>query len=122
MKKIEIYEPAMCCSTGVCGPGIDPEMMRFAVAVNTVAKAGITIGRFNLSGDPAAFTANTTVNEEILKEGVSTLPITLVDGVIVKRNEYPTNAELSEWTGVPLDKMKTFRPMRSGCCEGSGCC
>ena len=94
MSKIEIYEPAMCCSTGVCGPSIDPEMMRVAVAVETIAKAGGAIARFNLSGDPQAFISNATVNAEIMKEGVNTLPVTLVDGVIVKRKEYPTNDEL----------------------------
>lgn len=123
MNKIEIYEPAMCCSTGVCGPSIDPEMMRVAVAIDTIAKAGIAIGRFTLSGEPQAFIANAIVNAEIMKEGVNTLPLTLVDGIIVKRNEYPTNAELTEWAGVPLDKAKAFRPVNSGCCGGNtGCC
>ena len=23
MKKMVIYDPAMCCSTGVCGPSVD---------------------------------------------------------------------------------------------------
>lgn len=123
MSKIEIYEPAMCCSTGVCGPSIDPEMMRVAVAVETIAKAGGAIARFNLSGDPQAFISNATVNAEIMKEGVNTLPVTLVDGVIVKRKEYPTNDELCEWTGIALEKPKMFRKINT-CCGGgkTGCC
>ncbi len=28
MSVIEIFDPAMCCSTGVCGPSIDTELMR----------------------------------------------------------------------------------------------
>ena len=34
MKKIEIFDPAMCCSTGVCGPGVDPELLRMATMVS----------------------------------------------------------------------------------------
>ena len=39
MKKIEIFDPAMCCSTGVCGPGVDPELLRMATMVSNLQKA-----------------------------------------------------------------------------------
>ncbi len=28
--RIQVYDPAMCCSTGVCGPEVDPVLVRFA--------------------------------------------------------------------------------------------
>jgi len=28
MKTIEIFDPAMCCSSGVCGPSVDPKLVR----------------------------------------------------------------------------------------------
>ncbi len=123
MNKLEIFEPAMCCSTGVCGPSIDPEKMRVAVTIESLAGSGIKIGRFNLSANPQEFITNVVVNAEIMKEGISTLPVTLVEGAIVKRNEYPTNVEFTEWTGISLDKAKIFRKVNS-CCDGenTGCC
>ncbi|MDH3390414.1 MAG: arsenic metallochaperone ArsD family protein, partial [Desulfobulbaceae bacterium] len=30
MSGIEIYDPPMCCPTGVCGPNVDPELVQFA--------------------------------------------------------------------------------------------
>lgn len=31
---IEIFEPALCCSTGVCGPEVDESLVRFAADVD----------------------------------------------------------------------------------------
>jgi len=28
--KIQVLDPPRCCSTGVCGPNVDPELVRFA--------------------------------------------------------------------------------------------
>lgn len=38
MKTIEIFDPAMCCPTGLCGPNINPDLMRIAAAASTLAK------------------------------------------------------------------------------------
>lgn len=38
MKNIEIFDPEMCCSTGVCGPSVDAELMRMATIINALAK------------------------------------------------------------------------------------
>lgn len=27
--KIEVFDPPMCCSSGVCGPAVDPVFPRF---------------------------------------------------------------------------------------------
>lgn len=122
MSKVEIYEPAMCCSSGVCGPGIDPQLMSLAAAIDTLRKTDVSVGRFNLSATPQAFMDNKVVNDEITKEGINTLPLTLVNGIIVKRKEYPTIKELSEWTGIHLESTKAFRPVNTGCCGGNTKC
>lgn len=36
MKKIEIFDPAMCCPTGLCGTNINPELMRIAVVIGII--------------------------------------------------------------------------------------
>ena len=49
MKRMSIYEPAMCCDTGVCGVNVDPELVRISTVINNLKKNGITIERYNLS-------------------------------------------------------------------------
>lgn len=100
MKKVEIFDPAMCCSTGVCGPVVDPELTRIASAVYSLEKKGFTITRYNLTNDPGAFVENGTVNQALAEKGPEALPVVLVDGEIVKTAEYPTNEELAEWFGT----------------------
>ena len=121
MKKIEIFDPAMCCSTGVCGPSIDPELIRMATIVNALKEKGIVITRYGLASEPQAFIANKVINELLQKEGVDVLPVTLIDGAVTKTKEYPTNEELAEWLGTEI---KTGKTERKGCCccGPKGCC
>ena len=43
MSKMVIYDPAMCCSTGLCGVSIDPELLRIATVINKLKENGITL-------------------------------------------------------------------------------
>lgn len=97
MKKVEIFDPAMCCSTGVCGPVVDPDLTRIASAVYSLEKKGVHIDRYNLSNDPSAFVENQQVNQALADGGPDALPLVLVDGEIVKTAAYPTNEELAQW-------------------------
>ena len=84
MSKVEILDPAMCCSTGVCGPGVDPELLRMATIISNLQKAGKDIKRHNLSEEPQIYVDNKAVNQVLMNEGVYALPVTLVDGKVVK--------------------------------------
>ncbi|WP_211654707.1 arsenite efflux transporter metallochaperone ArsD [Planococcus alpniumensis] len=97
MKKVEIFDPAMCCSTGVCGPTVDPELTRIASAVYSLEKKGFAISRHNLTDDPGAFVDNRQVNQVLVEKGPDALPVVLVNGEVVKIAEYPTTEELAEW-------------------------
>ena len=105
MKKIEIFDPAMCCPTGLCGTNINPELMRIAVVIESLKKQGIIVTRHNLSDEPQVYVSNKTVNDFLQKHGADALPITLVDGEIAVSQTYPTTKQMSEWTGVNLDFM-----------------
>ncbi|WP_112180244.1 MULTISPECIES: arsenite efflux transporter metallochaperone ArsD [Paraliobacillus] len=105
MSKIEIFDPAMCCSTGVCGPTVDPNLTRVASAVYSLEQKGNNITRFNLANDPAAFTNNETVNQVLNEKGADALPVTLLDNEIVKVGEYPTNEEFSKWLNVDAEEL-----------------
>jgi hypothetical protein len=103
MKTIEIFDPAMCCPTGLCGPNINSELMRMATVTDTLKRKGVNITRHNLKDEPHAFVSNRVVNQYLQEQGADALPVTLVDGEIALSKDYPTNKQLSEWTGVSLD-------------------
>jgi len=103
MKKLEIFEPAMCCSTGVCGPSVDKELLRISLVFNKLEKDNnLTVNRFNLSSSPQEFMDNKVINKIINSNGVDDLPVTVIDGEVVKTKEYPSNDELAKW--LALDK------------------
>jgi hypothetical protein len=123
VSKIEIYDPAMCCATGICGPGIDQELLRVATIINNLTKKGVTIIRYGLSSDPQAFIDNKKVNEYLMKEEVEVLPITILDGEVVKTKEYPTDDEFAQWSGVSKEEFTTGNSNENnGCCCNGECC
>jgi len=105
MKKVEIFDPAMCCSTGVCGPSVDPNLTRVASAVYSLEQKGVNVKRFNLANEPAVFAENETINQVLQEKGVDALPVTLLDEEVVKVGEYPTNEEFAEWLEVSVDEL-----------------
>lgn len=120
MKKIEIFDPAMCCSTGVCGPSVDTELLRVATVIDNLNKQGANITRYNLSSNPQAFILNENVNKLLMKDN-DILPITIVDGEIVKTKYHLTNDEFFKYTGIKIKSSNNTN--NSCCCRGNnGCC
>lgn len=105
MKKVEIFDPAMCCSTGVCGPSIDPELTRVATAIFSLEKRGFDIKRYQLTNDPDKFANNEEVNKLLHEKGPDALPVILVNNEVVKAGSYPTNEELAEWFDVKVEEL-----------------
>ena len=134
MKKMQIYEPAMCCPTGLCGVSIDPELLRISTVLDALKKNGITVDRYNLTSFPQEFVKNVKVNERLSDEGVEALPIIVVDGKIVITKRYPTNdefiklLELSDGILGKSDNTKKTSGSGCGCGEtvqaeaSAGCC
>ena len=100
--KIQVFDPPMCCSTGVCGPSIDPELVRFTSDLAWLERQGVEVERYNLSQQPAAFVGNELVKDALAREGNDCLPLTLLDGAVVCRGKYPTRAELATYAGIEL--------------------
>jgi hypothetical protein len=105
MSKVEIFDPALCCPTGVCGPSVDPELTRVATAIFLLEKRDFDIKRYNLGTEPAQFIENNEVNKVLHEKGPDSLPVTIVDGKIAKMGIYPTNEELAEWFGVEVEEL-----------------
>ncbi|UZN54727.1 arsenite efflux transporter metallochaperone ArsD [Bacillus paralicheniformis] len=112
MKKVEIYDPAMCCLTGVCGPSVDPELTKVASAIYTLEKKGLSIKRYNLANDPAAFAENETVNKLLHEQGTDALPVVLVDGEVFKVGGYPTNKEFAEVYQIEEKELEAQEPKK----------
>lgn len=97
MKNMTIYDPPMCCSSGVCGPDVDPILPRFAGMVSKLAEEGVVVERFNLSQQPLAFAQNAAVRQRIEKEGTEVLPLIFIDGELEMQGRYPETQERAAW-------------------------
>ncbi|MCM3587413.1 arsenite efflux transporter metallochaperone ArsD [Mesobacillus maritimus] len=106
MNIVEIFDPALCCPTGVCGPSVDPELTRMASAVFLLEKKGHDITRYNLATDPAKFAENEAVNKVLHEKGPDALPMTVLNGEVVKTGAYPSNEQLASWFGVAEEDLK----------------
>ena len=122
MKKMVIFDPSMCCSTGVCGPSVNKELLRMSTFLNTLKNKGVLIERYNLTSNPQIFVDNKEINEILNTKGVESLPVTMVDGAIVKEGGYLTNVEICELLELPLSylKVEIKKPNKSCGCKG-GC-
>ena len=120
MAKLQIFDPALCCSTGVCGTEVDQALVDFSANVDWLKRAGGQIERFNLAQQPMAFVENVIAKAFLERSGAEALPLVLVDGEIALAGRYPTRKELARLAGVteqPADAPA------SGCgCSGKSCC
>ncbi len=123
MKKMSIYEPAMCCDTGLCGVSVDPELLRISTVLSNLKKNGIIIARYNLTSSPQEFVTNLEVNKLIMNEGIEILPITIVDDKIIKTGGYPSNDEIASVLGIDSNMLGEQKQSSGGCCcSGGSCC
>lgn len=120
MSTIQIYDPALCCSTGVCGTDIDQTLVDFSADADWAKLNGATLERFNLAQQPMAFAENATVKSFLERSGAEALPLVLVNGEVALAGRYPTRAELARWIGITLTAPET--ETKKSCCTGSGCC
>jgi len=95
MKRLEVYDPAMCCSTGVCGPEVDQKLVHFAADLKWLQDQGVEVQRFNLSQNPAAFVENELVKTALTEKGEGALPLVLVGGQVLASGQYPERGQLT---------------------------
>lgn len=124
--KLEVFDPPMCCSTGVCGADIDPVLPRFAADLEWLKTKGVNVERYNLAQQPGVFVARESVKAALHEEGNGCLPLILVDGRIISRGAYPDRAALAGYAGVNVDaestepagmgRMLAVLPNESKCC------
>ena len=102
MKSIQVFDPAMCCNTGVCGVDVDQQLINFATDVDWAKQNGAQIQRFNLAQQPMDFANNPVVKEFLERSGQEALPLILVDGEFALAGRYPSRDELALWASITL--------------------
>ena len=122
MTTIQVFDPALCCSTGVCGVDVDQQLVSFSADVDWTKQGGAQIERFNLAQQPMAFAENAIVKAFLERSGAEALPLLLVDGEVALAGRYPNRAELARWAGISPAATEPEAAKAAGCCSGSRCC
>lgn len=121
MTSIQIFDPALCCSSGVCGVEVDQQLVAFAADTSWLQQQGGNIERFNLAQQPLAFAGNPLVKGFLERSGQEGLPLVLVDGQVALTGRYPRRAELARWAGISQLPVAAA-PAAKGTCCGPDCC
>ncbi|MBV2180593.1 MAG: arsenite efflux transporter metallochaperone ArsD [Castellaniella sp.] len=119
MPNIQIFDPALCCSTGVCGIEVDENLVKFAADVDWATQSGAQVERFNLAQQPLAFAENPTVKGFLERSGQEALPLVLVNGEVALAGRYPNRSELARWAGLQVPEAPSTQ---GACCSGGRCC
>lgn len=108
--RLEIFDPAMCCSTGVCGPDVDPKLVHFSADVKWLRDQGVDVRRHNLAQNPMAFVENEQVKAVLSEKGEAALPLMLIDGRVLASGHYPPRAQLADALGLNGGERSLFTP------------
>lgn len=126
LKVLKIYDPAMCCSSGVCGPSVDPVLTQFATTLKHLeTQPGIRIERYNLGQQPQAFVENTSVKSMLGNGGEKELPFMFIDDQFWLKGRYPSRTELLDALKIKSDSLRALFPGEKGnasCCGNGECC
>lgn len=126
MTHIDVFDPPMCCSSGVCGPTVDPLLAVFAADLQWLSEQGVEITRHNLAQEPDAFVSHPVVKTLLQQEGDACLPLVFVNGEVLGRGAYPRREALARAAGLVASASRAKPVIRlasgGGCTPGSGCC
>ena len=132
MPQIRVFEPALCCNTGVCGPDVDESLVVFTADLSHLKGLGVDVQRHNLANDPSAFAGSDTVRAFLQVAGSEGLPLTLVDGLTVMTGAYPGREQLMRYAGLGAEPQGSMAPQGAtelglteksgGSCGPTGCC
>ena len=129
MNTVHIYDPSLCCSSGVCGEDVDQSLVDISATLVNAKAEGIEVVRHNLANAPLDFAAEPAVKRLLTDDGSDALPAIVVNGRLVLSGRYPSIDELRAWSagGQPVvvpnaDAMRLTPVQSTSCCGGSACC
>lgn len=103
---LRVFDPPQCCSTGVCGPDVDPALVQFAADLKWLVARGVAVERYNLAQQPKAFVQDSAVREAVNASGTGVLPLVIIGDRIAAHSRYPARDELAQIAGLaetPVD-------------------
>jgi len=115
MPVLQVFDPPMCCASGVCGPSVDPELARFSSDLEWLKQQGVEVRRFNLAQEPGAFVEHAAVKQALAERGNDCLPLLMVDERVAVEGAYPSRETLAALTGVVVRKLA----VSASCCGPS---
>ena len=91
---VEVFDPPYCCPTGLCGPTLDQTLVDLNESLLSLQSRGVRVERYQMASSPLAFTSNTEVMRLVREQQMAALPITVVNGRVLKSGAYPRLAEI----------------------------
>ncbi len=91
---VELFDPPMCCPTGLCGPELDQTLLDVSEMILDLQAEGVSVERYQMTSHPHKFMNNNDVMRLVREKQMEALPITAVHGQIIKSGVYPTLAEI----------------------------
>jgi len=107
MAKLEVYDPPMCCSSGVCGPSVDKRLVEFSAYLEWLKSRGVEVARYSPTQQYDTFASNSAVVKTVNERGTESLPLILVDGEVVSIGGYPDREELAAMAGLAEGQAKS---------------
>ncbi len=98
MTRLQVFDKPLCCSSGVCGPDVDPALVTFSADLQWLERQGVHVQRINPAHQPSLFAASELVREELKNHGDGCLPLIVVNGEVVSRGILPDRSQLANWT------------------------
>ena len=94
---VELFDPPLCCPTGLCGPTLDQSLLDVSDMILTLETEGLKVARYQMTGQPQAFLSNSDVMRLVREKQMAALPISVVRGQVVKVGAYPTLSEIKTY-------------------------
>lgn len=91
---VEIFDPPMCCPTGVCGPTVDQTLLDLNETIQRLQQEGYQVARYQMTAHPQTFLGNAEVMRLVREKEMAALPIVVVRGEIIAEGKYPNVFEV----------------------------
>ena len=105
MQKLEVFDPPMCCASGVCGADVNQRLVAFSAALEWLKSRGVKVLRYNPTQQYEAFVSNPAIVKTVNDRGSNCLPIILVNGEVVSMGGYPEREELAGMVRLEAEKV-----------------
>jgi hypothetical protein len=91
---VALFDPPMCCPTGLCGPALDQTLLDVNEMIMALQEQGLRVERYQMTSHPQQFINNEDVMRLVREKQMAALPITLVRNQVISVGDYPKLNEI----------------------------